>query len=467
MSENTIFLGETPEHAPVFWAPKREKNPHFMVLGTSGSGKTETLKILIHEFSRQDIPTLIIDFHDDFTDLAENTLDFTNTTINPLDYGHGETPEMVMYKVTNVLGKIFSLGIQQQGVLQDAIEQSYKDKDIDMKSQVPPKDIPTFDDIKEHLEQMIDIYKDEHRGTQTIETLMVRLRPLFDTGFFSKKQSVPFQSIFDETTVLNLKGLPTDEVKFSVAEFFLSKLKYELYARGKTDKLRLFCIVDEAHRLVDDRSPLNELMRESRKYGTGVILASQRPGDFSETVLANVGGIVCFQCRLDKDARFVAKQINIPFEKIIDLNEIGTAYVNLSSTSATKLVKIRPLWKRSTLEKKRKKTKAKNEHSVPRENVQSKSAVLRVTKPEVQEDDTKDDESEVEEELRFEDHHVLPSVFLPIERGAARFFTVRNTILFAVMFGLSLVFAGLYTLVWFAAFLVYLGWYGKLKKKIK
>jgi len=49
----------------IFWEPQKEPNPHLLLSGSSGSGKTETLKVLCHELKRQGVPLLIFDFHND------------------------------------------------------------------------------------------------------------------------------------------------------------------------------------------------------------------------------------------------------------------------------------------------------------------------------------------------------------------------------------------------------------------
>ncbi|MBI5347540.1 MAG: ATP-binding protein [Candidatus Aenigmarchaeota archaeon] len=335
----SIYLGNSGEEK-VYWIPKKEKNPHLLIVGTSGSGKTETIKAIVYELKKQNIPSLMIDFHNDFEELGENVLDFRNTTINPLDFSGGETAETTMYKVSHILRKIFSLGVQQQGALEDAIRKAYRDKGISIKDIGHSGTLPTFDNIKKNLELRMYDLQEERRSSGVIETLLVRLRPLFDTGFFSEKETASFEKIFKETTVLKLRDLPTDEVKYAVAEFFLNKLKYALYSKGKTNRIILYCMVDEAHRLLDMRSPLNDLLRESRKYGTGVVLSSQRPSDFSETVLANIGGIISFQCRFENDARFIGKQMSIDFEEIKNLTKIGTSFVNFSSEQGYKKVKI-------------------------------------------------------------------------------------------------------------------------------
>jgi hypothetical protein len=150
-----------------------------------------------------------------------------------------------------------------------------------------------------------------------------------------------------ETTVVELKDFPTETVKSAIAEFFINKLFYYIYSLEKSKKLNLYCVIDEAHRLMYENSPLDRLFRESRKYGVGVILASQRPTDFNETVLANVGGILSFQCSLEKDAKFVGKQLNLETRKIKNLVEPGLGYIKFSRNEKAEKIKITPLDERT------------------------------------------------------------------------------------------------------------------------
>lgn len=339
-----IYLGMS-NGKKIYWQPQKEKNPHMLIVGTSGAGKTETIKAIIFELKKQKVPCFIIDFHDDFLKLADHVLDLEEMTINPLECEKEETPEIVMYKVSHILKRIFGLGVQQEGELQNAISKTYKDKNIDLKSK-NIKSLITFRDVKKNLETKLIELKEEHRATTVIETLLVRLRPVFETGIFDKEKTMEFKQMFKKTIVLRLKQLPTDELKYAVAEFFLDKLKYALYEKGKSKKIQLYCIVDEAHRLIGEKTPLNDLLRESRKYGMGIILSSQRPSDFNEVILANIGTIVAFQCRYEKDAKFISKQMQIDAEKIIDLVDVGVAYINFSSSNEYKKVKIVPLFRR-------------------------------------------------------------------------------------------------------------------------
>ena len=354
-----ILLGKNVIDKPFYWSTDKEKNSHMIVLGTSGSGKTETLKSIIHEINLNKVPSLIIDFHNEFGGLAKNVLNLREVSINPLEISGESRPENVVYEISDIIKKIFQLGEIQEAILRHAIRQSYLDYGIDLKKKGPFSDYPNFSDVE------ANIYRQEDSKNKTsIGSLISRIEPLFELDVFKSSTNISFKDILKETTVVELMDFPTETVKSTIAEFFLSKLSYYLYSLEKIKKLRLFCIIDEAHRLMYDNSPLNRLLRESRKYGIGVILASQRPSDFNETILANVGGILSFQCSLDKDAKFVGRQLNLEPRKIKNLVGPGLGYVKFSRNERPEKIKIIPLKDRRKNEEGEKKTPKENTPSL-------------------------------------------------------------------------------------------------------
>ncbi len=381
-----ILLGKNVIDKPFCWNTEKEKNSHMVVLGTSGSGKTETLKSIIHEINLNKVPSMVIDFHNEFGDLAKNVLNLREVSINPLEINGESRPENVVYEISDIIKKIFQLGEIQEAILRHAIRQSYLDYGIDLKKKGPFSDYPNFSDVE------ANIYRQEDSKNKTsIGSLISRIEPLFELDVFKSQTNISFKDILEETTVVELMDFPTETVKSTIAEFFLSKLSYYLYSLEKVKKLRLFCVIDEAHRLMYDNSPLNRLLRESRKYGIGVILASQRPSDFNETVLANVGGILTFQCSLDKDAKFIGRQLNIEPRKIKNLIEPGLGYVKFSRNERPEKIKIILLKDRRKDEEMEKKLKEK------------KAEERKTKKPEEEKKEVKEKLEEIEEEYEEED----------------------------------------------------------------
>jgi len=63
--------------------------------------------------------------------------------------------------------------------------------------------------------------------------------------------------------------------------WFFQELWCYVQELGENDSARFYLVLDEAHRLAFPGSPLEKPIREAGKYGVGIIVASQRPGDFT------------------------------------------------------------------------------------------------------------------------------------------------------------------------------------------
>src|SRR5260370_12667813 len=94
--------------------------------------------------------------------------------------------------------------------------------------------------------------------------------------------------------VIDLHNLYAEELQIAGGAFVLRKLYRDMFRWGNADHLRLAIVLDEAHRLAKDMT-LPKIMKEGRKFGIAVVVASQGIGDFHHDILGNAGTKVIFR----------------------------------------------------------------------------------------------------------------------------------------------------------------------------
>ena len=91
-SEDGLYVGDDSEYGdPLYWVPwntRLAQNPHLMIIGESGSGKTYATQCLVAELAQADLPSVIFDYSQGF---EQETLDrqFRKFT-KPEEYFIGE-----------------------------------------------------------------------------------------------------------------------------------------------------------------------------------------------------------------------------------------------------------------------------------------------------------------------------------------------------------------------------------------
>lgn len=266
----------------------RLPNGHLTITGESGSGKTQAMKNILADLG---LPALVLDFKDDYSDPVYadregfRVIDPTKMPlpINPLAPAAAKdgsiNPTFHSYQLAEIISRIYRLGDIQGFRLREAIKGVYADAGIPMSAHIPDpqQEWPSFQAVKNKL----SVDKDNTE-------LIGHMSPIFDFGLFSGKETNlgGLGGAATSPTVIRLAQLPGNEVKNSVAEFFLMALYNYLIREAQTSDLRQVLVLDEAWRLVN--SPfLEPLMRESRAFGLGVFVATQFPTDLPLLVSGN------------------------------------------------------------------------------------------------------------------------------------------------------------------------------------
>ncbi len=278
-----LLLGEG-----VMWNPAELPNGHVVLIGASGSGKTQTLKAIAHELPRlfSSVRLIIIDFHGD-QELPDEVCYPLNMEspygINPLVVDldtKGGGPNLQAISVAAVLKKALLLGANQEGLVISILNTCYSCRGI-TQDEVSSwtKTPPTFADIREEIENRIE------DGCKESGKLQLKLAATFQYGIFDRPQpSLDAQVIrFDLSALGKVPGLGAIATEALVKQLMDShRIKGEV--PDKTPRTYIF--IDEAKEVKQSRS-IKLVLADGRKFGLNAVLASQRDSEISDEAIAN------------------------------------------------------------------------------------------------------------------------------------------------------------------------------------
>ena len=311
-----IFVGNDIDYSgSLYWNPEDAdavNNPHMMIVGESGSGKTYATLCLTAELAHRGLPTIIFDYAQGFEleqleeiykkyiRVQEFRIGEEGISLNPLQIFPKDIkgPLSVATRVSDVFDAVYHLGHIQTKVLIESIIATFEKAGILPGDQASwKKDPPNF----AHLQQKLDEFASDkvYANAKNAMTLSARLMPFFMlSSFGSTGRTWSWEGLFADPEfkvhVLQFRGLEGKTQNVTL-EILLWHLFFYLKSHGKS-KLRIYIVLDEAHHLsFREGGPIDLLLREARKFGLGVIFASQQPEDFSQVAFDNTASKLVFQ----------------------------------------------------------------------------------------------------------------------------------------------------------------------------
>lgn len=306
-----IRVGTDENGMSKFFEPSLRTNlPHFGVIGNSGSGKTQLMKMLLTSFAQQQQfggkpGVLIVDYKGDLSEgndgfAKDNGFEVLSAKGLELDFWRlsayeidqlGGVKDAIAAKANSFasfLKKLFKdFGPKQRSDLVGSIKLAYQ------RAHEAQEGTPLMEDIvAKYLDKI-----QKADGVYSYLEMMLEIR-LFPE---SKDTAKPLQEIFanDKRIIINFKPLAAygddflKRVSVSVVLEALVQNMYssyssngEYYKVGEATMQRLnqLVFVDEAHNLLSfDLNSLSKIIKEGRSFGHGLFLATQGMDEFDST----------------------------------------------------------------------------------------------------------------------------------------------------------------------------------------
>ena len=299
-----ILLGHRESgDEPVIWRISIKANPHLMILGLPGMGKTTCLINLCQQLAAQHITPIVFSYHQDLDQqLAAQlpdpplTVRYNGLGFNPMQV-NGVTPTAYLDnagQLRDIFAAIFpDLGELQLGSLREALKRSYLDQGWGESGQCG--EVPAF-------RAFLDLLRADAR---TDRKLLNRLAELDDYGLFGTGGELP--SLLDQNrpVLIQIHDARNDVLQRAFATFVLYNLYQTMFRRGLAPRITHAIIFDEAHRAARLKL-IPTMVKECRKYGIAFVVASQEAKDFDPSLFMAVANYLALRLG-EADAKLMAK----------------------------------------------------------------------------------------------------------------------------------------------------------------
>ncbi len=247
---------------------------HILVIGPTGSGKTNTVKVLLEEFLERNIKVLVLDWHGEYRGLRRY-IPGENLEMNILELGDAlkYDPEFIV----DLFSQVFLLSEPQWYLLQRSLREIR-----------PPIKLSTL--ISAIEEQPVKDWRDYE-----IKAALLRRLAILNEGVMGRvlNGDKPPYFLFEENASVDLSVLPLKYRSLLVLVLLKHLYDYSVYIRGVADRIMHVTVIEEAWNVVPYRARWEppsigeRLFLELRKFGEQVVAVSQRIDDISERVLRN------------------------------------------------------------------------------------------------------------------------------------------------------------------------------------
>lgn len=295
---NRILLGTTTLGSKeVFWefGHKGLSNRHILIFGSSGMGKTYTIQCLLCELGQCGQNSLIVDYTNGFFDNqlepefrevlhpVQHIIRREPLAINPFrqqteligDELLPEVASVTAQRVSGVFSEVYNFGDQQKSALYQAIKLCLEEQLFDSVLGRSSGAGMTLEDLLPHLETLAEEKKAQ---AQAAGSVISKLRPFLDQNPFGTEDPQSWERLFSDQRhrchIIQLAGFMKDAARL-ITEFSLIDLYWFYRGRGTQSSPKVV-ILDEVQNLDHrEESPLAQLLREGRKFGFSLILATQ------------------------------------------------------------------------------------------------------------------------------------------------------------------------------------------------
>lgn len=364
-----IEMGAFPENPDSkIYFPPGQFTKHGIIVGMPGSGKTTASIAILLQFARAGIPFLAIEptkaEYRAMIDVLPDLQIFTpgNNAVSPFIINPFLPPQNIeLEKYIPSLLSAFKAAFDMVSPLDilflSALRTCYTEHGWKDYSKSGDPDVTVFG-LREFILCFKKLIRNSGYGKEVKGNLesagVFRLMNLIEQNgnIYDTIHSVPVEDLLQHPTVLELNAIDNAEQKALIIALLLINIC--IYTKNNTagdGKIKNILLIDEAHVLLRNKTAPNDsgpssqsitvetlqnLIAEIRSYGTGIIIADQRPSQIGKEIIANTDVKIVFRLVESGEKSLVADSMNMDDQLIRQIGSLGVgqAYVYCSLLKA-------------------------------------------------------------------------------------------------------------------------------------
>ena len=319
---------------------------HFAVLGTTGSGKSCAVTLILDAILR-DYPyghIILLDPHNEYARAFGDRA----RVIDPMTL---EIPHWLLNFEESVelfVGKTEHAATSQTNILKDGILKARMESlsivpsALGLTSDKVTVDTPVPYKIDTLIQSITSARPSQESKAESHNKILNKIKLLREDKRF-EFLLLPETKVEDNLTkflgdliripsdgkplsIIDLSGVPSDVVDVVVSVLCRTVFDFSLW-NTKRAEVPLLLVCEEAHRYAPrsdeaafqpTKRALARIAKEGRKYGVGLALVTQRPSELSESILSQCNTIIALRMSNEQDQNFVRRALPDNVKSLVD-----------------------------------------------------------------------------------------------------------------------------------------------------
>lgn len=325
-----VLFGKVKGSSAPVWYPFAEFLKHMLILGRTGSGKTNLIYWIVYQLSKK-CGVWMFDRKEDFRHLLQLNKDmyvfdlmqdFCFNPLQPPPYFH---PKKWVEMVTELYCRINSLLGVSQNMLFTACDKLFEDRGI----YDGGRDYPSFFELYDALKKMILARWSRSAGSR--DSLCNRFEATLATNKSLYDCSIGFdlESLLNKTVVFELAGLMETQANFWINLLLHWVFAYRIGKKERGSQLRNIVVFDEAKAVFSPfenpnlgLAPITYMVSMLREFGVGIIAADQT-AQLNNSIFANSQLKILFSLGSGDDLLKAARSMGLDAEQAAYSHNLG------------------------------------------------------------------------------------------------------------------------------------------------